>query len=91
MALAHVVVDGRVQGVGFRWFVREHARRIEVAGWVRNNPDGSVELYASGADAALRELLDIVSRGPAGAAVREMRHLNADAGADLPQPFAIVR
>jgi acylphosphatase len=91
MAFAHVVVDGRVQGVGFRWFVREHARRVEVAGWVRNNPDGSVELCASGTDAALGELLDIVARGPTGAAVREVRHLNVDARAELPVPFAIMR
>jgi acylphosphatase len=91
MALVHVVVNGRVQGVGFRWFVREHARRIDVAGWVRNNSDGSVELFASGSAESVSELLDLISRGPAGAAVREVRHLSADDGKNLPVPFAIMR
>ena len=51
----HVVVRGRVQGVGFRWFVREAARALGLAGWVRNRPDGSVEVAAEG---------DAASRGP---------------------------
>ncbi|HYU48296.1 MAG TPA: acylphosphatase, partial [Terriglobales bacterium] len=42
------LVRGRVQGVGFRWFVEREAQILQIAGWVRNNPDGSVEVLAQG-------------------------------------------
>ncbi|MDB4907954.1 MAG: Acylphosphatase [Gemmatimonadetes bacterium] len=57
-------VHGRVQGVGFRWFVREQARALGLSGWVRNNEDGSVELEVSGADAHVAELEARVRQGP---------------------------
>jgi len=44
------LVRGRVQGVGFRWFVEREAHILQVAGWVRNNPDGSVEVLAPRVD-----------------------------------------
>ena len=50
------VISGRVQGVGFRWFVRVQARRLGLAGWVANAPDGSVEIAASGEQARLDDL-----------------------------------
>jgi acylphosphatase len=46
-------VRGRVQGVGFRWFVQENARHLELSGWVRNATDGSVELEVEGNEAAI--------------------------------------
>lgn len=63
------VVRGLVQGVGFRWFVLRHARRLGVSGYVRNLPDGRVEVAASGAVDALTELEGELKRGPHGAAV----------------------
>ncbi len=66
---AHVWVRGRVQGVGFRFFVVRHARELGLAGWVRNLPDGRVELVAEGPAAAVDTLLRLVERGPAGAVV----------------------
>ena len=42
------LVRGRVQGVGFRWFVEREAHMLQIAGWVRNNPDGAVEILAQG-------------------------------------------
>jgi acylphosphatase len=63
-------VTGRVQGVSFRWYAEEQARRLGVAGWVRNEPDGSVLLHAEGDDAALDELVAWCHDGPALARVR---------------------
>jgi acylphosphatase len=58
------VVQGRVQGVGFREFTRRHAAMLGLAGWVRNRPDGAVELEAEGPRPALDELLRRVHTGP---------------------------
>ena len=60
---------GRVQGVGFRASAAHQARRLGVAGWVRNLPDGSVELEVRGAPAAVEALVDWVAQGPRGARV----------------------
>ncbi len=58
-----IVVTGRVQGVGFRWFVRESAEQFHVSGWVRNNPDGSVELEAEGGRETLGRFEEVLLRG----------------------------
>lgn len=82
-------VRGRVQGVGFRWFVRVHARRLGLAGWVANAPDGSVELAASGDQTKLDELKRVVRRGPDGADVTALDELTPVDGLDF--PFAVRR
>lgn len=88
----HVRVAGQVQGVGFRWFVREEARRLGVAGWVRNLPSGEVELLAEGDEALLSELAKRVGKGPPGARV-EVVHRIPEPGSEvaLPRPFTIER
>ena len=91
MATAHWIVVGKVQGVGFRWFVREQARRWGVRGWVRNLPDGSVEIAASGADENLAGLLAAVRRGPEGAAVDAVQSGQRPPVDELPEPFSILR
>jgi acylphosphatase len=60
----HAVVRGRVQGVGFRAFVVEQARRLGVAGWVRNLRDGGVEVWAEGPVEELERLREALGRGP---------------------------
>jgi acylphosphatase len=60
----HCLVSGRVQGVAFRAFVREQARRLGLTGWVRNLADGRVEVLAQGPQAALDELAACLARGP---------------------------
>ena len=67
----HVTLEGRVQGVGFRWHTRLEARALRVSGWVQNLSDGSVEARIEGEDAAVEELLDWLHRGPSGARVDE--------------------
>jgi acylphosphatase len=68
-----VRVAGRVQGVGFRYFAHEVARRLRVVGYVVNQRDGSVRAYAEGPRAVLESFLQQIERGPAGACVREVR------------------
>jgi len=63
------VVSGLVQGVGFRWFVHRHAARLRLSGWAENLPDGRVEVVASGSDAALDELEELLREGPSRADV----------------------
>ena len=91
MPTVHLEVSGRVQGVGFRWFVAEKGRSLGLAGWVRNRPDGSVELAAAGAEQALERLRSAVTRGPSGAFVEAIRELPIETLGDLPSPFSIVR
>jgi acylphosphatase len=86
-----VEVSGRVQGVGFRWFVVERARRLGLSGWVKNRADGKVEIAAAGGREALAQLKSAVSSGPAGAQVEAVNILEAIASDSLPSPFAIVR
>ncbi len=78
-------VVGHVQGVGFRWFVIEVARRLELRGWVANEADGSVHCVAEGPRPALETLLRELARGPRGARVdRVIPRWEADTGALAP-------
>ncbi len=63
------VVRGRVQGVGFRWFVEREAHILGIAGWVRNNADGSVEVLAHGTRDQLFGLCSRLREGPRAARV----------------------
>jgi acylphosphatase len=63
------VVDGRVQGVGYRIFVYEQARALRLTGWVRNLRSGSVEVLAEGAPLDLAALVERLKQGPRGALV----------------------
>ena len=60
-----LLVQGRVQGVGFRWFVLQSARDLRLTGWVRNLADGNVEVYAEGSQSEIDELIEQVKKGPA--------------------------
>lgn len=73
---AHFQVSGKVQGVGFRWFVRVAARRLQLAGWVMNRKDGTVEVAASGPREKLDQLRRQLARGPDGALVEEVKDLD---------------
>jgi acylphosphatase len=63
------LVRGRVQGVGFRWFVEREAHLLQIAGWVRNNHDGSVEVLAIGTLEQLAGLRSRLQEGPRAARV----------------------
>ncbi|MFA5069139.1 MAG: acylphosphatase [Candidatus Omnitrophota bacterium] len=68
----HAVYYGRVQGVGFRFTCQRIAEGLGISGWVRNNPDGSVELAAEAGRAVLDEFLDSVKRDMAGCIDRDI-------------------
>lgn len=71
----HLRVVGRVQGVGFRWWTQAVAAELGLRGWVRNRPDGSVELQAAGSEAAIASLEDRLGVGPPSARVTSVQEL----------------
>ncbi len=71
------VVRGRVQGVGFRWFVEREAHMLGIAGWVRNNSDGSVEVLAMGSRDQLSGLRSRLQQGPRAARVDDVEEHEA--------------
>jgi len=73
-----VEVSGRVQGVFFRAWTVEQAERLNVNGWVRNCPDGSVEAHLEGEEGAINWLIDLIGDGPSGARVANVRVREAD-------------
>ena len=76
--LAHrFVVRGRVQGVGFRWFVEREAHTLGLSGWVRNKPDGSVEVLAQGGREQLLGLRLRLRQGPRAARVDDVEEFEA--------------
>jgi acylphosphatase len=68
----HFLVKGRVQGVGFRWFVHREAAELGLRGWVRNTDDGAVEVLAAGEPAQLEDLMIALSKGTRGSRVDEV-------------------
>lgn len=92
MLIRSFVVVGVVQGVGFRWFTREQARKRGLRGWVRNEPDGSVRVVAAGMAGILDDFEAALQQGPAGSRVDAVHVEPADTQADdLPHPFAVMR
>jgi len=77
------VVRGRVQGVGFRWFVEREAHILQVAGWVRNNHDGSVEVLAMGTREQLAGLRSRLQEGPRAARIDNVEESEAEPVARL--------
>ena len=91
MTRVHFEVGGKVQGVGFRWFVREAARRAGVAGWVKNRADGRVEIAASGTETAIADLVSAARVGPPGARVDQVTELPSTGLDELPRPFTVMK
>ena len=85
---AHVVIKGRVQGVGFRYWVEGEAVSRGLAGWVRNRRDGSVEAVFFGTDGAVNAMLAACKEGPASALVTDVAVTDAD---ETPSGFEIRR
>ena len=76
-------IHGRVQGVWYRGAMQAEARKLGVAGWVRNLPDGTVEALVAGDDTAVRALVAWAHSGPPGARVTRVTEIREPAPADL--------
>jgi acylphosphatase len=85
----HAVVSGRVQGVGFRFTTQHEARKLGLAGWVRNRADGSVEVEAEGPEEAIKTFLSFLRRGPLGAHVDAVSAEWLPAQGADPLPFEV--
>jgi len=71
-------IEGRVQGVGFRYFMQRRARALGITGWVRNRADGSVEAVVQGGAEAVNAIIAVARRGPPSAHVTNIRISDAD-------------
>ena len=64
MRQAHVFISGSVQGVGYRYFVKQNARKLGLTGWVRNTEDGGVEAVLQGDKKLIEQLIALCKNGP---------------------------
>ena len=75
---AHLIIEGRVQGVWFRDSTRNEATRLNLTGWVKNRFDGSVELVAEGSQEEVKKLIEWCHHGPPAARVTRVNEINED-------------
>ena len=73
MKRLHIIVSGRVQGVGFRWATQKTARQLDVNGYVRNLPNGDVEIVVEGDEVAVDRMISWARHGPAFARVDSLK------------------
>lgn len=69
----HVLISGRVQGVGFRYFTHKNAQKLGLKGWVKNLDDGRVEAVFEGNPSDVRQMLNLCEKGPMGSYVKEIQ------------------
>ena len=86
----HAIVHGRVQGVNFRAYTAREASRLKLRGWVRNLPDGTVEVQAAGDPDLLDTLLRWLAEGPPSARVLRVDATREMLAAELPPGFHIT-
>jgi acylphosphatase len=79
IAIRHVVIRGRVQGVGYRAWTEYTAEMRAIEGWVRNRRDGSVEALFAGEPQTVREMIDLCRQGPPGSRVDAIEEREATA------------
>ena len=93
MSEIHLLIEGRVQHVGFRRFVLRQAERLSLSGWVRNNTDGSVETFARGEQANIVSFIDACQKGCLFSCVVNIQFMpvtEQDRALSLPQSFKVL-
>lgn len=78
MIQEHLIISGRVQGVGFRAFALDKAREFNIKGWIKNRSDGKVEALIQGRESDISKLLRFLEKGPAWARVDKIEMENED-------------
>ena len=87
----HLKIKGRVQGVGFRHFTKQNAQSLDIIGWVKNLPDGSVETVISGNAKNVNEMIGRLKKGPITAQVSSVDELEDTDTADNFENFTVRR
>ena len=87
----HLKITGRVQGVGFRHFTKQSAQSLNVKGWVKNLPDGSVETVISGSSENVKEMVKKLRKGPITAHVSSVDELKDTDTVDNFENFSVRR
>ncbi len=80
MRTVHLRIEGRVQGVGYRYWAADRADELQLTGWVRNRRDGAVEAMFSGPEAAVERMIALCRRGPRDAAVNSVEVIGEGSG-----------
>lgn len=89
MPTAHILINGKVQGVFFRATAKDMAQALDLKGWVKNTAEGSVEIIATGAESALRQFIEWCKEGPPNAIVSSINVTSLEERAF--ENFRIVR
>ncbi len=89
MKTIHIIVTGRVQGVGFRYFTVRCANDLGISGWVRNLPDGSVETAIQGRGENIEEMIERLRQGPGAANVSSLEIEEIESGSEELSGFAM--
>jgi acylphosphatase len=89
--IKHLKIEGRVQGVGFRYFTRKTAEKYSVNGWVKNMSDGTVEAVLSGSKSSVQAMTEKLKRGPSTANVTGVKEISTENYPDDFQSFTVRR
>ena len=89
--LKYLKIKGRVQGVGFRYFTRQNAYDLNIKGWVKNMPDGTVETVISGRRETIREMIKRLMKGPHSARVTDIEELSSNNIEETFHDFSVRR
>lgn len=87
----HLKITGRVQGVGFRYFTTKKAEALNLNGWVKNMPDGSVEVVLSGDEELIEEMLQHLREGPRSARVDKIDDISTTGKSEMYEGFNVRR
>lgn len=87
----HLIISGRVQGVGFRYFTYKTAKELRIKGWVQNLQDGTVETVFAGSPENVNEMVNRLKEGPPSAHVQNVEEVDGSIDADKFNDFSIRR
>lgn len=90
-ATKHLIISGRVQGVGFRYYTYRNAKEFGIKGWVQNLQDGTVETVLTGSQEDVEKMVDKLKEGPPSSRVQNIKEVNGQINADNFNDFSIRR